>query len=315
MATQGISLGKYSFHTASILYSGNNPNLKNTSTLEENTEKESSTHNSIESQLKERSERLLQDERNVELTEEQDTNLDNFSSLSIFTANSSETSLSDWDSYPWFRADSIGSMHIPHNPLRLFDSVRILRLYLQLALNIDTSNISNGTLTRILEPFNGNGTITLQEFLDHISNLHAQDPNFISNINPSESANDSSETINNPSETLNTSDNVVVPRPLGPGGDITLNEIFTMVQNLEWPRVIESINIIGVQPLDIIVNTIPYSLMLRGFVNHVHRRPYPANMAPELLHRARAQRRVILLVFAFVGAPLILSSLRFASIS
>jgi hypothetical protein len=291
LTRESFLLGKNKFHTSSIHYSGKNPEK----TIVGNTKTESSNNDSFDNQLEDLKERLSQAEKKVESQNNRNPKLDNMPSSSD---NLMDNSISEWDAFPWLRAENIGFMIYPHHPLSLFDSVKILRVYLEKGLKIDPDQISDGLLTKILEPFKNNNKITVQEFVDYIENLHTEDKDFIQKLIPSDST-----------------DKVGVESPLDKIGFNNMHELFSNFRNLDWRAIWDSVKLTEISPADIASNAVSYPLLLRGFVKYVHNRPYPKNISPDYLLQLRRDRRLQLVGFAFIGAPFIMASTRIAAIS
>src|SRR5258708_2124161 len=114
-------LGKLSFHTSAIQYSKENPH--NSSVTVDN-KTESSNQNSVENQLRERNERLLQEEKPGDSPVEQGTNTYVFDSFKIFEADQETRSLSDCDDSPQVQdPNSNSNLNPSENPTESYETL------------------------------------------------------------------------------------------------------------------------------------------------------------------------------------------------
>nr|WVH38325.1 hypothetical protein [Trametes versicolor] len=215
------------------------------------------------------------------------------------------------ESFPWLKDDEGNNVPFDKN-VSLFEGVKFVSQYLAKKYNMDKDSISEASLSDLLSLYlDGQKEVPLIEWYQHVSSMYYKNANFfksLKNIGRSlESGQD------NVSDTLLDSVSLSYSKPLGEYGEITLNQIMTGVQELDWSSLIPQTEI-SIHAALVAFSLISYGFMLKNYVRYVHNKPYPNHLIGEALKRERLYRSKQLYTFALIGAPIGVVLLNLAAI-
>lgn len=198
------------------------------------------------------------------------------------------------------------------HPISMFDGVKIISRYLELKHNIDPETISETKITEILKIFD-KGTVTAEDLFQHMNDLFEKDKEFYIDKLKTETKNLSEKL----SENLISEDS----KPFGQYGEITLNQLgiklkenFKHLNDIRWDLVYDNAKL-TVHALPTAVHAVGYGLVIKTYINKVHNRPIETGLSNSELNLIKIRRNKELAFFCVLGAPLVMSLLRFSSIS
>jgi hypothetical protein len=221
--------------------------------------------------------------------------------LDTKTYTSESTTISE--SFPWL-IDKEGNFIDLASKVNLVDSITLISNFLEQKYNI--SNVPKIKLSEMLKPLQDKENVTVYDLYVHVSDLYRKGSLKENLLEPiTSNMQNNNETIANYS--LNES------KPLGNFGDITLNEVVTQIRDLKWDLVLNSAKF-TIHAAPMIINVVGYGLIMKGYMNTVHNRPFPTGLSSEQLVIQRKLRNRNLAIFSFLGAPLILICLRKTSL-
>jgi hypothetical protein len=245
----------------------------------------------------------------------------------------------------WFSGFSYSTYPLnPNEEVGLFHSISIVSSYISRLNHVNPNLFPNQTLTGVFNLFINNETVQVSRLMNHLDVLFRDRAIFterlvsshnsiffqtriiyssffrFANSSPSTSVNSTASTSVNIRATLGVDaaaiprvnpSRVSISRPLGSFGDITLNELITLIYNLEWT--LPTGDII-VNPLPLLGATIGYGLVMRVYVRTIHNLPYPTATHNWQFMNEYLFRRRQLMLFAIGGAPIAVILLRLVTI-
>lgn len=208
------------------------------------------------------------------------------------------------ESFPWM-VDESGQTIDYKKPIGLFDNIRLMSRFISSRYSVDSNLISEPKLMEILNICN-NKEITVLELFNLISKLYNENiENILNVVRDSLDSNQPHEpTVVN--TVVDVVENLDSSRPLGKYGQVTINEVLVYLRNLKWDMVLDRTEI-TFNAAPVVFNFISFSLLLRGYMKHVHNRPYEKGISKQTQIQIRNRN---LVGFLFVGAPLVLFTLK-----
>jgi len=224
--------------------------------------------------------------------------------LDTKTYTSESTTISE--GFPWL-IDKEGNFIDLASKVNLFDSITLISNFLVAERKkYNISNVPKIKLSEMLKPLQDKENVTVYDLYIHVSDLYRKGSLKENLLEPiTSNTKNNNETIANYS--LNES------KPLGNFGGITLNEVVTQIRDLKWDLVLNSAKF-TIHAAPMIINVVGYGLIMKGYMNTVHNRPFPTGLSSEQLVIQRKLRNRNLAIFSFLGAPLILICLRKTSL-
>jgi hypothetical protein len=232
----------------------------------------------------------------------------------------SSTSISDLsitsyaDSFPCL-LDSAGKAIDFNKSINLFDGVKLVSEYLENRLRANKDLISDVKIGELIKPFQENKDLSVLDLLKHIDALYKTE-SFKPFIEDNSNVSDNSQLVlnsNSESNSNNLNDTIASSKPLGPFGDITLNEVLTHLQNAKLNAIISNTTI-TVNAIPAVTSFVGYSLLLKGYMKYVHNRPYEKNISIETRKFQERIRSRNLAAFVFMGKPVNLIALKAVAI-
>lgn len=208
----------------------------------------------------------------------------------------SDTISDSKEAFPWLY-DENGIIIDYTKKLSLVDGVKITAQFLKTRYNLDKGEISDLKVSEVLQIFEKNENVTILDLYNHVSGIISSNKNFFKDL---------PDTLNQLSSSASNTDPLY--KPLGSLGDITLNQIYTSLENLKWERVIKNTEV-SIKVLPVLSTFIGYGLILRTYVKFVHN----ANLPENQIHRIKElkMRRRELVFFALASAPLLLGACKY----
>lgn len=219
----------------------------------------------------------------------------------------SDCSISDMATvFPWF-LDENGKIIDFNKSIKLFNGIKIISIYLEKKLGMDTTLIPEGKLSELIEPFLKDEKISVLELLNHIRKKINSDKDFLNSL--SENLNSYSSTVSE--NVVDPNSNINSPKALS---DYTLGETYSYIKNLNWKFMLNNTEI-TLNTIPMAVNLFSYGLVMRCYMKLVYNRPYPVGISAVERMKLNAIRERKLAIFAFLGAPVVIVILRNSAIS
>ena len=216
------------------------------------------------------------------------------------------------ESFPWFVVDN-GQLIDYNKSIKLFDGIKLISVYLEKRLGVDPTWLSDSKLSELLKPFieNKDKDISVIELYNHINEQYINNNDFLKSKSISDKIksdfNSESNVNENPVDTIE-----ILSKPLGKWGDITINEAIVRMKEAKLDWVINNVEL-SLKILPASTALIGYGFVLKNYVKYVHNRPYPELNQRNLLHHQRVRNRQLML-FAVLGAPIVIGALRYTSV-
>ncbi len=216
------------------------------------------------------------------------------------------------ESFPWF-VDDNGQLIDYNKSIKLFDGIKLISVYLEKRLGVDPTWLSDSKLSELLKPFteNKDKDISVIELYNHINEQYINNNDFLKSKSISDKIksdfNSESNVNENPVDTIE-----ILSKPLGKWGDITINEAIVRMKEAKLDWVINNVDL-SLKILPASTALIGYGFVLKNYVKYVHNRPYPDLSPRNLLHHQRIRNRQLML-FAVLGAPIVIGALRYTSV-
>ena len=215
------------------------------------------------------------------------------------------------ENFSWL-IDSEGKKLDFNKKVNLLNGVSLIPTFLEKRYGMDKGGISDVKLSEMLSIYSNNKDISVLELFNHVSQLYKEDKNSFNNIigyitTVPEGVSISKESEEKMSEIfLNTWNS---DRPLGEIGNSTINEVVVGLKFLKWYVIYNSTQI-SLNAIPIASNAIGYGLIMITYIKFVYNAPYNPNITEAQRTIVHANRRRGLLYFSFLGAPLILYTLK-----